>query len=92
MKKLGFALVGAASLALAGCSGNNQDSLNNVDLNANAGGDLNALANDAANVAAEAEALGNQAQQLEQDATNSTATDELNASGNISVEENVTGM
>jgi predicted component of type VI protein secretion system len=92
MKKFGLALVGAASLALAGCSGNNQDSLNNVDLNANAGGDLNALANDAANVAAEAEALGNQAQQLEQEANNSTATDELNASGNTSVEENVTGM
>ena len=91
MKKLGFALVGAASLALAGCGGSNQDSLNNVDLNANAG-NLDALANDAANVAAEAEALGNQAQQLEQDANNTTTSDELNASGNTSVEENVTGM
>ena len=91
MKKLGFALVGAASLAIAACSDNNADSLNNVDLNANAGS-LDALSNEAANDA-EAEALGNQAQQLEQEANSlSNATDELNASGNTSVEENVSGM
>jgi hypothetical protein len=91
MKKFSFALVGAASLALGGCGSSNQDSLNNVDLNASAG-NLDALANEAANDA-EAEALGNQAQQLEQEASNlSTAADELNASGNTSVEENVTGM
>ena len=92
MKKFGFALVGAASLALAGCSGSNEDSLTNVDLNAEAG-DLNALANNAADVAAEAEALGNQAQQLEQEANNlSAAADELNASGTTDGEENVSGM
>jgi len=91
MKKFGFALVGAASLALAGCSGSNEDSLTNVDLNAE-GGDLNALANNAADVAAEAEALGNQAQQLEQEANNSSTADELNASGTTDGEENVSGM
>ena len=91
MKKLGFALVGAASLVIAACSDNNADSLNNVDLNANAG-NLDALSNEAANDA-EAEALGNQAQQLEQEAnTLNNAVDELNAAGDSSVEENVSGM
>jgi hypothetical protein len=91
MKKLGFALVGAASLVIVACSDNNADSLNNVDLNANAG-NLDALSNEAANDA-EAEALGNQAQQLEQEAnTLNNAVDELNAAGDTSVEENVSGM
>ena len=91
MTKFGFALVGAASLALAGCGSSNEDSLANVDLNADAG-NLDALANNAADVAAEAEALGNQAQQLEQEATNNAATDELNASSTAEGEENVSGM
>ncbi len=88
MKKLGFALVGAASLALAGCGGKNNDSLNNVE-NIDTASNLDALSNDAANDA-EAEALGNQQQQLQQE-SNAT-TDELNASGNSSAEENVAGM
>ena len=91
MTKFGFALVGAASLALAGCGSSNEDSLANVDLNADAN-NLDALANNAADVAAEAEALGNQAQQLEQEATNNAATDELNASSTAEGEENVSGM
>jgi hypothetical protein len=91
MKKFGFALVGAASLALAACSSSDEDSLTNVDLNADAG-NLDALAHNAADVAAEAEALGNQAQQLEQEATNNAATDELNASTETEGEENVSGM
>ena len=31
MKKLGFVLVGIAALALAGCSSNNQDAVNNAE-------------------------------------------------------------
>ena len=88
MKKLGFALVGVASLALAGC-GSNSDNLNNVT-NLDNASNLDALSNDAANDA-EAEALGNQAAQLNQEG-NAAATDELNASGNSSADENVAGM
>jgi hypothetical protein len=88
MKKLGFALVGVASLALAGCGGNS-DSLNNV-ANIDNASNLDALSNDAANDA-EAEALGNQAAQLNEEG-NAAAADELNASGNSSADENVAGM
>ena len=91
MKNFGFALVGAASLALAGCNSSTEDSLSNVDTKVDTGS-LNELADNAAGVAAEAEALGNQAQQLEQQATNNTATDELNTSGTSEGEENVSGM
>ena len=87
MKKFGFALVGAASLALAGCGGTNDDALNNAQ-NADASANLDALANAAA-ADAEAEALGNQAAQLNQE---SNATDELNATGTTPAEENVAGM
>ena len=88
MKKFGFALVGAASLALAGCSGKNDDSLNNAE-NMDAASNLNALSNQAANDA-EAEALGNQAAQLNQEGNG--AADELNASSDSKADENVSGM
>lgn len=87
MNKYGLALVGAAALALAGCGSNTDDTLNNVE-NTDAASNLDALANDAAN-SAEAEALGNQLQELEQE--NSTV-DELNASSSTEGEENVSGM
>jgi hypothetical protein len=65
MKKISFAIVGAASLALAACGGQGDDSLGeNVQENMESQADnLDALAADAANQA-EAEALGNQAEQL----------------------------
>ena len=64
MKKLTFALVGAASLAIAACSGGNEDA-NTVDANAANAAELNDLANAAANDAAsEAETLANQQAQL----------------------------
>ena len=88
MKKFGFALAGAASLALAGCGGGNDDALNNVDAYNESGADLNALATDAANDA-EAEALGNQAAQLNEEGN---AADELNAADTTEAEENVAGM
>ncbi len=73
MNKLTFALVGATSLALAACT--NQDQ---VDENANAETEnLDALAGDAANDA-EAEALGNQADQL-----NAAADDLANSSDGL---------
>ena len=59
MKRLIFLIGGAASLALAGCSGNNQDAVNNAELNQPAADDLNALANEAA-MNAENQALGNE--------------------------------
>ena len=88
MNKLGFALVGAASLALAGCGGRDDDALNNVDAYNESSADPNALATDAANDA-EAEALGNQAEQLNQEGN---VADELNASDTTEEEENVAGM
>ena len=87
MKKLVFAAFGAAALALAGCSGDNQDAVGNAEVNQAGAEDLNALAADAANDAAnaEAEALANQQAQLEnvtEDNTSSpTDADEQNVSG-----------
>lgn len=88
MRKLVIALVATASLALAACSGNNQDAVDNAELNQPAADDLNAMSLDAANDAAnaEAEALGTQAQQLdeapaEDNVTNPADADEQNVSG-----------
>lgn len=88
MKKLVIALVATASLSIAACSGNNQDAVENAEMNQPAADDLNAMSLDAANDAAsaEAEALGTQAQQLEQapvedNTTNPTEEDEQNVSG-----------
>ena len=81
MKKLSFAIVGAAALALAACNNSSQDAVgDNADLNAATADDLNGLAGDAANDA-EAEALGNQAAQLnaeaEAAAAENTADDDV---------------
>lgn len=87
MKKLVIALIATASMSIAACSGNNQDAVDNAELNQPAADDLNAMSSDAANDAAnaEAEALGTQAQQLDQapaDSTpNPTDADEQNVSG-----------
>ena len=87
MKKLVFALIGVAGVTLAACSVNNQDQVNNAEMNQPAS-DLNALSSDAANDAAnsEAEALGNQENQLEnQPADNTVNPDDAQ-------EQNVSGM
>ena len=65
MNKTSFALVGAAALALSACGGKGDDSLGeNVQENyENAAENLDAMAANTAN-AAEAEALGNQADAL----------------------------
>lgn len=92
MKKIAFAMLGAASIALAGCGGQGDDALGeNVQENMeNAADSLDALAGNAAN-AAEAEALGNQADQLrnEGDRVEDAIDDaDVNAAAN----ENVSGM
>ena len=79
MKRFSFAIVATASLILASCGGN-EDTINEADVNAAQSDQLNdlssAAANDAAN-AAELETLGNQANQLEQEApTENTAATE----------------
>ena len=65
MNKMSFALLGAASLALAACGGKGDDSLgDNVAENYDAAAEnLDAMAGNAANEA-EADALGNQADAL----------------------------
>ena len=87
MKMRVFALTGAAALALAACSGGNEDAVENADLNQPE--DLNQLSSDAANDAANAEAaaLGNQLEQLNQanaaedETVNPADADEQNVSG-----------
>ena len=92
MKKLSFAIVGAASLALAGCGGQGDDSLGeNVQENLEAQAEnLDALADNTANEA-EAEALGNQADQLEEQGEN--AEENIDDSDvNASADQPVQGM
>jgi ABC-type oligopeptide transport system substrate-binding subunit len=85
MKRLTFAFVGSAALLAAACSGNNQDQVNNAELNQAGAEDLNGLANEAATNAAEAQALGTQQDQLNQQADDNTVNpadaDEQNVSG-----------
>ena len=84
-----FALTGAAALTLGACSSNNEDAVNNAEMNQPAS-DLNALSSDAANDAAnaEAEALGAQQQQLDQE--NAVADNTVNPAD--ADEQNVSGM
>ena len=87
MKLRVFALTGAAALALGGCSGGNEDAVENAEMNQPAA-DLNQLSSDAANDAANAEAaaLGNQLEELNQEnaadeTVNPADADEQNVSG-----------
>jgi hypothetical protein len=88
MKRLAFLIGGAAALALSACNGDNQDAVNNAELNQPAVEDLNALANEAANNAAEMNALGNE--QLEANDTNAVGDNGDNPSE--AEEQNVSGM
>lgn len=86
MKMRVFAVIGAATFALAACSGGNQDAVENAELN-QPEADLNQQSSDAANAAMdEAAALGNQLEQLnEENAADETVNpedaDEQNVSG-----------
>src|SRR5438045_9100982 len=70
MKRLAFALTGAAALTLAACGSSNQDQVSNAELNQPNAEELNELANQAAMDAANAEAaaLRNQQNQLSENA------------------------
>ena len=90
MKTIHFALVGAASLALAACNNSNQDTVpDNAAENYDQTEQLNDLASDAANQV-EAESLANQAAQLNESAQD-TAT-ENNEAEEMPEEEAVNGM
>jgi hypothetical protein len=90
MKRLAFASIGVAALALAACSGNNQDALQNAEMNQPSIENLDEQANQAALDAANAEAaaLGNMQQQV-QDAN---AAAEEPTSPSDEDEQNVSGM
>jgi predicted small lipoprotein YifL len=85
MKKSGLAVVAFTFLALAACGQKNQDQLNQADMNATAD-NLDMLANDAANQASEQDVLQNQAEQLNQEATDNAAGPKTPA------DENIAGM
>ena len=94
MKKFAFALVGAASLALAGCGGQGDDSLaENAQENLEGQAEnLDALAGNAA-TDAEAEALGNQADQLREEGENrEEAIDEADVTNAAEADQAVNGM
>ena len=90
MNKFVFVVTGIAALGLAACSGNNQDAVNNAEVNQPSAEDLNQMATDAANDAANAEAaaLGNQ--QAELNSENAAADDTTNPTDDQ--EQNVAGM
>ena len=89
MKKLTFAVIGAATLIIGACSGGNDDQVNNAEMN-QTGAELNDIANDAANNAAEAENLAMQQQQLE--ANNAAQATDNTVNPQDADEQNVSGM
>ena len=85
MKKLAFVVIGAASLAIAGCHHDNQDAVHNAELNQPDAEQLNDLANQAA-VDANAGAPANNALKDEnaaavENTVNPKEADEQNVSG-----------
>ena len=95
MTKLTYAIVGAASLALAACGGRGDDALGeNVEENMEAQAEnLDALADNAAG--AEADALGNQADALEErgeDAEERIDDADVNAANQAEADAAVNGM
>jgi hypothetical protein len=90
MKKLTFALIAGAALLTCACNRGNEDQVNNAEMNQAGADNLNELANEAANNAAEAEALGTQQQQLEQQ--NAANADDNTVNPKDADEQNVSGM
>jgi hypothetical protein len=89
MRKLTFAIAGAASLALAACQGQQDDTIegaDNVDTE-----ELNALADNAA-MDAENEALGVDVNAVEEPAENATDESAENLTDPAAVEDDVQGM
>lgn len=73
MNKAGFAIVGAAALALGACNNSNPDTVNNVEVNSNMTVNDTAVNDQAGAANAEAEALGNEANELQTEATANNA-------------------
>ena len=95
MKRLTFAIAGSAALLLSACGGANDDAVNDAEANAAQVDELNALATDAANDAAnqmEAESLANQAQQLSDEANATANADTAKAPAADDEAMNVAGM
>ena len=89
MKKLTFAVIGAAALMTGACSGGNDDQVNNAEMN-QPSAELNDIANDAAANAAEAENLA--AQQAQLDANNAAEVTDNTVNPKDADEQNVSGM
>lgn len=85
MNKATLAAAGFGLLALAACGRSDQDQLNTTETDQVE--TLDELSNDAANVAAEAEALQNQAEQLDQEAQSTDGT-----GPQTPADENIQGM
>jgi ABC-type oligopeptide transport system substrate-binding subunit len=85
MKRASLAAVAFGLLALAACNRNNPDQLNQVETNQPSADNLDELSNQAANVAAESQALENQAEQLNRTAQNATGAQ-------TPADENIQGM
>jgi hypothetical protein len=77
-----------AAMTLAACHNNNQDAVQNAELNQPNADELNQLSSDAANDAANSATLGNQQNQLEQNA----AADANTVNPTDAQEQNVSGM
>lgn len=88
MKRLVFVSIGMAALALGACHKDNQDAVQNAELN-QPESDVNALANQAAMDAANAQAAANSAQQA---ANEANATADNTVSPKEADEQNVSGM
>jgi hypothetical protein len=88
MNKLALTAAGLALLSLAACGRGDQDRLDEAQVNQAQQENLDQLANDAANLATETEALESQAEQLNQRAR------ELQDSAGAQTEydENIAGM
>ncbi len=89
MKKLTFAVIGGMALLTCACNRGNEDQINNTEVN-QTGAELNDIANDAANNAAEAQNLATQQQQLE--ANNATQSTDNTMNPQDADEQNVSGM
>lgn len=89
MNRISLAGASLALLALAACDRGKQEQLGNeVELNAAAPEDLNALSDQAAEVAAEAQELENKAVQIEQE----TQSAEEATGPETPADENIQGM
>ena len=89
MRRLAFVTIGTAALALAACNKNNPDTVENAEINQPQAEQLNDLANQAAEDAANAQAAANSAKEAANEA-NAVAENTVNPQE--ADEQNVSGM